>query len=312
MMTDLYPTRTRDPEARIIDRPDPVVYGTGEKELEFCLPQGEVEVYRKDGFLIFPGLFGKEEVELFRSELERLERDETVRSREEVVIEPDSDRLRSIFSPHRFSAVFDALSRDARILHKAVQLLGSDVYLHQSRINVKPAYHGRSFPWHSDFETWHAEDGIPRCRMLTGWVMLTDNTSFNGPLYLISGSHEKFVSCPGVTPKGNYRHSLRKQAYGTPGEEAVRKLTETRKLQAATGPAGTLVLHEGNVMHGSPDNISPWPRTNVFFVYNSVENRPAEAPFAAPVARPDFLGLKEFDPLVPLENDFKHWKEANI
>jgi ectoine hydroxylase len=49
-------------------------------------------------------------------------------------------------------------------------------------------------------------------------------------------------------------------------------------------------------MHGSPDNISPYDRTNSFFVYNSVENKPVK-PFGASKPRAEFLCLKDFEPL---------------
>ena len=71
------------------------------------------------------------------------------------------------FNQHLFSSLFDKVSRESKILDKVKQLLGSDVYIHHSRISVKPAYKGKSFAWHSDFETWHAEDGLPLCRCLT-------------------------------------------------------------------------------------------------------------------------------------------------
>jgi hypothetical protein len=47
------------------------------------------------------------------------------------------------------------------VVGPARQLLGSDVYVHQSRVNFKPGFNGQDFYWHSDFETWHAEDGMP-------------------------------------------------------------------------------------------------------------------------------------------------------
>ncbi|MGE3591166.1 MAG: ectoine hydroxylase, partial [Arcobacter sp.] len=64
----------------------------------------------------------------------------------------------------------------------------------------------------------------------------------------------------------------------------------------ALGKAGTLVLHDGNILHGSADNISPEDRTNIFFVYNSVKNTPVK-PFASKTPRADFLCLKDFKAL---------------
>jgi ectoine hydroxylase len=49
-------------------------------------------------------------------------------------------------------------------------------------------------------------------------------------------------------------------------------------------------------MHGSNGNITPDPRTNVFLVYNSVENA-VEAPFGGMPPRPEFLAARRVEPL---------------
>ncbi|MFW6307776.1 MAG: phytanoyl-CoA dioxygenase family protein [Campylobacterales bacterium] len=195
--------------------------------------------------------------------------------------------------------MFDELSRDRRFLDVAKQIVGDDVYLHQSRINIKPALDGKSFPWHSDFETWHVEDGLPAPRVVTGWIMLTENTPYNGPLFVIPGSHKEYVSCPGTTPKDNYKTSLRNQMLGTPSLKALKEFATKAEEEVigVYGKAGTVVFHECNIMHGSPDNISPWPRTNCFFVYNSVNNKPINPPFGAKELRPEFLCNKNNSPL---------------
>jgi ectoine hydroxylase len=169
------------------------------------------------------------------------------------------------------------------------QLLGSDAYIHQSRINFKPGFHGKGFDWHSDFETWHAEDGMPRMRAVSFSIALTDNTPFNGPLMLIPGSHKTFVPCVGRTPEDNYQSSLKKQELGVPNEQDLQKMADQYGIQAPTGPAGSLIIFECNTLHASNANMSPWPRSNLFFVYNSVENR-LEQPFCGNKPRPDFLG----------------------
>ena len=87
----------------------------------------------------------------------------------------------------------------------AEQLLGSRVYVHQSRINYKSGFDGKEFYWHSDFETWHAEDGLPRMRAVSASIALSDNTPLNGPLMLIPGSHRHFVACIGETPDDHYK-----------------------------------------------------------------------------------------------------------
>lgn len=291
-MKDLYPTRGS--EEKILERIDPVIHG--EAEGKYALKSDEAAYFEANGFIIFPEFFSEEEVSKYLDAYESLKNDEKLKDTEEYITEPDSDELRTIFSQHIFSPVFHELIKDRRILDKIEHILGSKAYMHHSRINIKPAYKGKSFPWHSDFETWHAEDGLPRCRSVSAWVMLTDNTEFNGPLYLIPGSHKKFVACAGETPEDHYKESLKQQKYGVPSLEAIQSLCKDSEIAAALGKAGTLVFHDGNIMHGSPDNISPTSRTNAFFVYNSVENTPV-APFAANANRADFLCLRDFKPL---------------
>jgi ectoine hydroxylase len=292
-MKDLYPSRAN--EEKIIKRVDKAVYST-EKIGKYSLDEKELEVYEKNGFIIIPEAFSEKEIKKFRQELKQLELNEKLWKKEEFISEPNDNKLRTIFNQHLFSKIYKKLSKDPRILDKVIQILGSDVYIHHGRINVKRAYQGKSFPWHSDFETWHSEDGMPNCRCLSAWLMLSDNTEFNGPLYLIKESHKKFVSCKGITPKDNYKKSLKKQEYGVPSINAIKQLSKNDKLVSAIGKAGTLVLHDGNILHGSSDNISPEDRTNIFFVYNSVKNTPVK-PFASKSPRADFLCLKDFKPL---------------
>ncbi len=299
---DLYPTRGA--AEHIFERVDPIVYGSGEPRGKDGLSREQRDYYARNGFVVIPGVFAPQEVDLFLGEYQELAGSDTLKGEQELILEPGSEQLRSIFNPHRFSEVFHRLARDHRILDKVTQVLDSEVYVHHGRINIKRALNGKSFPWHSDFETWHAEDGLPRCRVLSAWVTLTENDQFNGPLYLIRGSHRYFVSCAGATPEHHHRASLRKQEYGVPGLESLRWLTAKGGLAAACGPPGTVIVHEGNTMHGSCDNISPTPRTNLFFVYNSVLNTPAEKPFAAASFRPEFLGSRDFVPLRAMDNEF--------
>ena len=44
-------------------------------------------------------------------------------------------------------------------------------------------------------------------------------------------------------------------------------------------------------MHGSGSNITPYPRSNIFVVFNSVENA-LVAPFAAPSPRPSYIAAR--------------------
>ena len=125
-------------------------------------------------------------------------------------------------------------------------------------------------------------------------IILTDNYEFNGPLMLIPGSHKWYVSCAGGTPDDNFKSSLQKQEAGTPDNESLSWLTEQAggRIDRATGPAGSVLFFESNTMHGSNGNLSPYPRSNVFFVFNSVKNLIGK-PYSGQKPRPEFLANRE-------------------
>jgi len=295
---DIYASRT-DRGSAIIARQDPVVYGEG--RYAQALAAARVADYERDGFLLLEDVFSQDEVAELLAEVERMTRDPGIVGREEAITEPGSDAVRSIFRVHRLSAMLDRLARDPRLIHVARQILGSEVYMHQSRANLKPGFKGKEFYWHSDFETWHVEDGMPAMRALSCSVLLTDNTACNGPLMLMPGSHRQFISCVGRTPDNHYKQSLKKQEYGVPDPVSLQLLAEQGGIRAMTARAGSVVFFDCNAMHGSSGNISPWPRANVFMVYNSVENA-LNPPKYGLKPRPEHIATREsFDPLVPLD-----------
>src|SRR5690606_3096885 len=127
----------------------------------------DLGAYERDGFLAIDQLIDEDEVAVYRNELNRLVSDPEIRADERSIVEPKSKEIRSVFEVHKISDVFARLVRDERVVGRARQILGSDVYVHQSRINVKPGFGASGFYWHSDFETWHAEDGLPRMRTVS-------------------------------------------------------------------------------------------------------------------------------------------------
>lgn len=291
---DLYPSRTGK-TTRILDRIDPVVNNRNIIG-QYSLDTEQLEQYESDGFLLIRNYIPKEIIHELTDELGRLSADETIRELDNVITEPDNNEVRSLFNLPQMSHLFDKISRSRQLLDIVMQLLGGPVYLHQSRINIKPAFRGKSFPWHSDFETWHVEDGLPRIRCLSCSIFLTENNPYNGPLFVIPGSHKYYISCAGETPENHFRVSLKKQYYGSPDESALEQLLAGKQINGCFGEPGDLLIFDGNIMHGSPDNISNMPRTNLFLAYNSCENPPQE-PFCGMKRRPVFLANTDCSPL---------------
>ena len=129
---------------------------------------------------------------------------------------------------------------------------------------------------------------MPSMHAVSASIVLTDNHHFNGPLMLIPGSHKVFVPCLGATPDDHHKQSLKTQEFGVPGNDVLQTLIERGGIEAPTGKAGGLILFDCNTLHGSNANMSPDPRSNVFFVYNRRDNV-CDRPYAARRRRPSFL-----------------------
>ncbi|MBI4206099.1 MAG: ectoine hydroxylase [Betaproteobacteria bacterium] len=301
LVSDAYQSRV-DNEAAIMLRRDPVVY-SGANDGAQGLVQHQLRNYQKNGFIFLKNFFTESEVALFLKEANRMAADPMIREREETITE-SGDQIRSIFMVHRLNDLFRRLAADVRLVNIARQILGDEVYIHQSRVNLKPGFVGKEFYWHSDFEAWHVEDGMPRMRALSCAIFLTEHNEFNGPLMFIRGSHMHYISCVGETTADHYRHSLKKQEYGVPDPASLRFLVDRGGIQAPKGPAGSVVLFDCNTMHGSNSNISPYPRSDLLFVYNSVQNALGKPRFGL-APRPEHVATREeLSPVVPLEPDY--------
>ncbi|MGH3435572.1 MAG: ectoine hydroxylase [Sciscionella sp.] len=289
---DRYPTRTGN-SARLVERTDPTVWpGSADGPID----QASLAAHDSRGYSVVEGLLSPAEVQTYWAELQRLTRDDEVKADERTITEKTSGEVRSIFEVHRLSTLIAELARDPRILDRAEQILGSEVYLHQTRVNYMPGFKGTGFYWHSDFETWHAEDGMPTPRAVSCSIALADNYPFNGGLMVMPGSHWTYVSCPGETPDDNYKSSLRDQRVGVPTRDVVTKLAAEHGIDQFTGNAGSALFFDSNIMHGSGNNITPYPRSNIFLVFNSVENELIE-PFSAKRPRPEFVASRHIVPL---------------
>ncbi|OBK78841.1 ectoine hydroxylase [Mycobacterium sp. 1164985.4] len=286
---DRYPTRLAEPSDPI-PRAEPTAWGS---ESDGPLGDGDLQSIDANGYLLQHEAVGDNWISTLRGELDNIDA-KAGREDPRIIREPGGS-IRSVFQPHLFSDVISEVITLDTVLPVARQLLGSDVYLHQARINLMPGFTGTGFYWHSDFETWHAEDGMPAMRAVSCSIWLTENFPYNGSLLVMPGSHKTFYPCVGATPKNNHASSLVKQEIGVPSHATLSEAASRHGIDQVTGPAGTALWFDSNIMHGSGSNITPYPRSNVFLVFNSVENQ-LVSPYAAETPRPEYLAARDGQP----------------
>jgi ectoine hydroxylase len=245
------------------------------------LTEAQVERFQADGFLVLPGLFSATEAARLRAELPALWAERCP----ENWREKDSDEVRTAFAVHRRSKLFDLLARHPRLIEPAGQLTGTKVYLQQVKINAKAAFTGEVWQWHQDFATHHSEDGVPAPAALNLHVFLDDVSEVNGPLMFIRGSHRH-----GLLGAG---HDTTTTSYPlwTLDPATLARLVGDGGIVTATGEAGTGLIFGDLMVHGSNQNMSPWPRRIFSAIANPVEN--AQVRFK----RPEYIHARDFAPV---------------
>ena len=74
---------------------------------------------------------------------------------------PASPKLRRIKTPHKHFAYFNALVRHPRITAMLACLLGPNIRLHGSKLNMKSAGFGAPVEWHQDWAFYpHTNDEV--------------------------------------------------------------------------------------------------------------------------------------------------------
>ena len=156
-------------------------------------------------------------------------------------------RIRRVKLPHTHMHSVAHLMRSPVILDPVVDLLGPNLRLHTSKLNMKSAGYGAAVEWHQDWAFYpHTNDDI-----LAVGVMLDDMTEENGPLLMLPGSHRGVI----------YDHHNDGSFIGAI-DPALINNEETVAIQA---PAGSISLHHVRLVHGSDVNRSQSPRRLLLF-----------------------------------------------
>jgi len=260
------------------------------------LSQEDIESYWQNGYFVIKQLFSPAELNVLRAELPTIFGEDSARR----VLEKGG-AVRSVFASHSTNQVFDCLSRLERLVEPAKQFLGSDVYIHQFKINAKVALEGDQWEWHQDFLYWQKEDNMPTPRVLTAVIFIEDVNEFNGPMLIIPRSHlegvididlhQKYKT--GGNGQSSWATTLTADLKYKIDKNILQRLLEKNSIRSVTGPAGTVMFFHGNLFHASGNNLSPWDRYTVFVSYNSVENALGEKENP----RPDFIAARDFRPI---------------
>jgi len=162
---------------------------------------------------------------------------------------PAAPRIRRIKLPHTQSDLFRTLMSSDAILDPVRDLIGPNIRLHTTKLNMKSAGFGAAVEWHQDFAFYpHTNDDL-----LAVAIMIDDMAEENGPLMIFPGTHKGPIFDHHVD--GVFAGAMDLERDGLDIKDAV----------TLTGPAGSISIHHARVVHGSALNQSDRPRRLLFY-----------------------------------------------
>jgi ectoine hydroxylase-related dioxygenase (phytanoyl-CoA dioxygenase family) len=237
------------------------------------ISEAQVETYRRDGFVVVEDLMTLADLSAMRQVIAELVEGAAAVDTHTAVYDlepghtPAQPKVRRIKAPHKVHQIFDALVRSPAIIEVLQRLIGRDLRLHGSKLNMKSAQYGSPVEWHQDWAFYpHTNDDL-----LAIGVMLDDMDLENGPLLVTPGSHRGPV----------YNH------HGEDGRFAglIDPAVITREIERAVplvGRAGSMSFHHVRALHGSALNTSNRSRNLLLYEVAAADAWPV-------------LGVQDFD-----------------
>ena len=220
-----------------------------------ALSQRDIETFRESGFLVLERRVPDDVLHEIRGEIARFEdqaRGMTA-SDDKIDLEdshsPDAPRIRRVKRPDTQSEIIGNLTRSDHILAPVRDLIGPNLRLQTTKLNMKSAGYGAAVEWHQDWAFYpHTNDDV-----LAVGLVVDDMDLENGPLMVFPGTHRQGVY--------NHHHdgvfcgAMDLAAEGLDLADAV----------PLTGPAGSISIHHARIVHGSALNTSSRDRRIIFF-----------------------------------------------
>ncbi|MBZ0293195.1 MAG: phytanoyl-CoA dioxygenase family protein [Anaerolineae bacterium] len=201
-----------------------------------------IEQYRRDGYVVVPGLFNAEETRMYRDHFMtfRPEKPSDSDPRNQNLYEGDPLKLYSrLMMPHRTDETSFNWLIEPRINHWLTALLGSEPYAVQTMVYYKPAG-ARGQALHQDQFYLRVNPGT----CMAAWMALDDCDEENGCLQVVPGTQDIPVLC---SKEADMEESFTGDTVDLP--EGMTPVPVLMK-------AGDVLFFNGQLVHGSYANTS--------------------------------------------------------
>jgi len=221
----------------------------------------QTQQYERDGWTVCPGLLSDQEVSELLSDIESISQGNTREAHDKTRVEMEPNQplegtqVRRIYEPCTYYPRFRDLSVSGKLLDRVQQLVGPDIILHYSKINMKPPRIGSVVEWHQDLSYYP----LTNRDSLAVLFYLDNADSSNGCLQVIPGRHT-----------GPLLNHSRDQIFRGKITEPV----DDSRPVAIEGRAGTAIFMHGMTPHASTVNSSMHPRRTLILSYHAADAFP--------------------------------------
>ncbi len=194
-------------------------------------------------------------------------------------------QLHRITNPQAVHPTFWEFFKDPLMTELAADVVGPDVKFHHSKLNVKSGQGSASFKWHQDIPAWPHTDFSP----VTIGIYIDACTLEQGPLAFIPGSNLGELH-PMYNADGKF--------VGI--DPVLLQHVKEDDIVRVPGVAGSVILLNCRVIHGSSTNVSDRARPLLLPVYSSADSfpyttNPLPCPQCGEIVRGQAAKLANFD-----------------
>lgn len=227
------------------------------------ITEAQREFYFENGYLLLESVISADLLERLQAATHRMieQSRQVTKSDAAFDLEPghsaDTPRLRRLSSPADHDPAYWELATESILPDIAADLVGPDVKHHHSKLNFKWAEGGEEVKWHQDIQGWPHTNYSP----LTMGLYLEDVGSAQGPLGVISGSHDGEL----------FDHYNEKDQWVGYILDKDMPRVDIGKAAYLEGPAGALTIHNCRTIHGSEPNNAAWGRPLLLNVFSAAD-----------------------------------------
>ena len=220
--------------------------------------------YMQNGYTLVDSLLDSQEILHIKDVIDELVQEAESTGQYDSLLEFEKERVegrripRRIFNPFEQHEAFRNLATSDLILNHVRSLLGPNIALQHSKLNMKPRKVGAVVEWHQDYTYFpHSNDSL-----VGVLIYLDDAREENGCLQVLGGQHHR-----------TFNHALPDGSFAGMITEPINEAQHGPVISLPASAGSAIFLHPFTP-HRSSTNTSDSPRSTLIFEYRAADAFP--------------------------------------